>query len=160
MIREEYGSRHPVDEVTRLYEEDYFFNSILESEISRSKRHYLNFSLARINLNNLSQVGDKYKKEVKDQFLSEIGEALIKRSRVEEPIARYSDSSFLFLLIGTDENGALGAAQRMKRVVLESTCLARVQDLGVKVTMSAGTSTYPADGKEKEALINKVIEDS
>ncbi|MEW5766743.1 MAG: diguanylate cyclase [bacterium] len=160
MRREDRGSKPSteIDRITGLYQENYFLNNILDDEISRAKRHHLNFSLARINLENFSQLSDSYGKEMENQFLSEVGDVLIKRCRFEEPIARYEDNNFLFLLIGTDENGAFEATRRMRRVILESACITRAHNLGVTVTISAGAATFPKHGQEKKALISKAGE--
>ena len=110
-------------------------------------------SFLMIDVDFFKKFNDQYGHLTGDQILREIG-FLIKENIREIDIAgRYGGEEFCVILPDTDRQGAYYAAERIRRAAEKKTV--KAYDASVKVTVSVGTTTFPADGKEMEELIDK-----
>jgi diguanylate cyclase (GGDEF)-like protein len=67
--------------------------------------------------------------------------------------ARYGGEEFAVILPGTNAEGARNIAERLRKAVMDKTFTADGKSL--KVTISIGMATAPADAGRKEELIGR-----
>jgi diguanylate cyclase (GGDEF)-like protein len=115
------------DSVTGLYNHKHF-ESLLNAEWQRSRRHSHVFSMIQLELD--FPVGD--------EVLRHVGAYLQTLLRRSDHAARLSDSRFLLLLVETEMEGACILAERL-RVGLAQ--LPSARELGHAITASIGVAT-------------------
>lgn len=80
--------------------------------------------------------------------------ALVKEScREGEIVGRYGGEEFLLVMPGVRKKEALGAAERIRRVIAEYPFAFAGRQPAGKVTVSGGVATWPNDSAEVEGLI-------
>jgi diguanylate cyclase (GGDEF)-like protein len=67
--------------------------------------------------------------------------------------ARYGGEEFAVILLGTDTNGALKMAERLRKSVADTKYSSGKNTFNI--TVSIGISTYAGDIKRKEELVEK-----
>jgi diguanylate cyclase (GGDEF)-like protein len=134
------------------------FREALETELSRAKRYSHPFSLVFMDLDHFKQYNDTHGHLAGDQLLKELAEILTVNSRAVTVLARYGGEEFVAMVPETPKKGALVYAERLRRTVEEHRFRGgESQPLG-KVTISAGVSSFPEDGTEGPALIERADE--
>ena len=96
---------------------------------------------------------DKYGHLVGDQILREIGTIIKANIREIDIAGRYGGEEFCVVLPDTDVPGAQLAAERIRKSTEETEI--KAYDTTVKVTISIGMATFPADGHLMDELIDK-----
>ncbi len=140
------------DDCTSLYNARHMA-VILETEIYRSRRYNYEFSLVFIDLDHFKQVNDTYGHLTGSKLLGEIGEALKIHCRLIDFAFRYGGDEFVILLPQTSKENALHVAQRLHKLVRETTWLAK-EGLNIKITASLGVAAYPLDSRTKEGVMH------
>jgi diguanylate cyclase (GGDEF)-like protein len=80
--------------------------------------------------------------------------ALVKQScRDGEVVGRYGGEEFLLVMPGVGKREALGAAERIRRVIAEHPFTCAGGQPGGRVTVSGGVATWPNDSADVEGLI-------
>lgn len=117
-----------------------------------SQRNELIFSLALIDVDHFKAVNDTYGHLAGDQVLSQFGQLLRKRFRVEDVRGRWGGEEFVVAFRHIHKDTARGALQR---ALEELRLISFGGDHGetFNITFSAGLVSYPEDGKEIETLI-------
>ena len=129
------------------------FQEQLDAEIERSDRFGSPLSLVMIDIDNFKSVNDTYGHQQGDLVLIEVARTLRRLSRDVDVPARYGGEEMSVILPQTDLTGAEQQAERM-RAALEAMQIKRLDGRGLlPVTASFGVSSYPAQAKEKDALI-------
>jgi len=101
-----------MDELTHLYKRK-FFDTLIESELGRAKRHDRNLSCAVIEIDNINKIKDKYGDQFCDLVVQDIGEIFTDDTRVHDICARYGKYSFVSLMPESDLESALFASKRL-----------------------------------------------
>ena len=109
------------------------------------------FSLLFLDIDRFKQVNDNYGHPTGDEILRRIAGILADRVRKVDLAARYGGEEFAVLLEGTDKEGALIMAERIRTAVAS----ADLGDLGISsaVTVSVGIASVPADCNDTDTLI-------
>ena len=143
-----------LDRLTLLY--DYrAFNNLLESEFARSERHSHPLSILLLDLDQLKVHNQVVGYPAGDQILKAVGRLLRRSVRESDVVARYGGDEFAIILAETEKGDALVAADRLCRLVEETTLgNTRVPSLR-KLTVSIGVAGYPSDATELVDLIKK-----
>jgi diguanylate cyclase (GGDEF)-like protein len=119
----------------------------LDEEISRTKRTGEPLSFALIDIDLLKQVNDLHGHPQGDVVIRAVAQLLINQSRAYTVVARYGGDEFAILLPSTPKAGAIGYAERMKRIVASYPF-----PMG-PVTISIGTATMPGDADTRDDLV-------
>jgi len=86
-----------LDDLTHLYKRK-FFDTLIESELERAKRHDRNLSCAIIEIDNINEIKEKYGDQFCDSVVQDIGEIFTDDTRVHDICARYGKYSFASLM--------------------------------------------------------------
>ncbi|MCL4558967.1 MAG: sensor domain-containing diguanylate cyclase [Deltaproteobacteria bacterium] len=139
------------DDLTSLYNSRYLY-LMLESEMGRSKRYGLHFSMIFLDLDHFKLVNDRYGHLIGSEVLKETAEVIRMELRKPDVPIRYGGDEFVVLLPETDKKGAYKVASRMRELLNNHTFL-RQEGLGIKLTASFGVSSYPEDADNTLDLV-------
>jgi diguanylate cyclase (GGDEF)-like protein len=139
------------DVLTGLLIRRAFMEELQEME-EESRRNGLIFTLALIDVDHFKKVNDTYGHVAGDQVLSQFGQLLRKRFRVEDVRGRWGGEEFVVAFRHIQNDTARGA---LERALEELRLLVFSGDHGENfgITFSAGLASYPEDGTELETLI-------
>ena len=140
------------DSLTKISTRKYCLDRLAE-ELQRSKELDLSLSFLMIDLDNFKTFNDRYGHLVGDVILKTIAEIIKSSCREIDLIGRFGGEEFMVILPMTPPEGALFAAERIRRFV-ESTPV-RAFDEQLNVTISVGISNFPHDSKTIQGLIDK-----
>lgn len=133
-----------IDPLTGLFNRRYL-QKFLESEIKRSKRYKLVFSILMLDIDKFKAYNDTYGHSAGDRVLCEIASILKRETRGEDAVIRYGGEEFIINMPQTDKEGARIMAERLRQRI-ETAFLANL-------TISGGISSYPRDSEEPDRLI-------
>lgn len=149
---ERYRELSMIDELTRLYNRRYFFDS-LKLEISRSQRYGYPLSIAILDIDRFKDYNDSYGHVSGDELLKSFAGIIKTKIRKSDIACRYGGDEFVIMLPRADASQArevvgrisseLGRANREQKIVAKAS-------LG----LSAGIAQYPQDTEDKEHLIS------
>jgi diguanylate cyclase (GGDEF)-like protein len=124
------------DALTGLYNRRYF-EEALEKEVQRAKRQMQPFSVIGIDLDYLKKINDTYGHAFGDLAIKTIAEVLKSNARSVDVPARIGGEEFNVLLPGVGSEGAMIAAERIRKSIEE----AQIDTIG-HITGSLGVATY------------------
>jgi len=129
------------------------FQQKLTEELKRSERHKAPLSLLLIDIDYFKKVNDTYGHPVGDLVLKGVSKILQHEIRDIDIAARYGGEEFVVILPGTDSISARNIAERLRKEIMAETFTSGGRNL--KVTVSIGIATVPAEARTKEELIEK-----
>jgi len=147
-----------VDHATRLYTGRYLHHCLVE-EVERAWRLHRPFSIILFEPDAAAraEVGDGGRT---DRLLRELADTLRRHTRSVNPICRYGPSTFAVLLAETSKESAQFVAEKLRRLITESTFAVRgfetgraAGSAGVSVTVSGGVATFFTDGETAEDVL-------
>ena len=124
------------DALTGLYNRRYF-EEALDKEVQRAKRQKQPFSIIGIDLDFLKKINDTYGHTFGDIAIKTIADILKKNARSVDVPARIGGEEFNVLLPGINSDGAMIAAERIRKAI-ESV---EIDTIG-HITGSLGVATY------------------
>jgi diguanylate cyclase (GGDEF)-like protein len=133
------------------------FESVLNSEFSRSKRHSHDLSLVFLDLDKFKQINDQHGHDVGDDALVYVADTLAAIVREEDIVARFAGDEFVIILPETKADKADTLMQRIQ-TYLNSHPL---NHNGVKLTISLSygiTSTQDRQINNAAMLLKKADE--
>ncbi len=138
------------DSLTGLFVRRYF-NEFAAEELRRSHHHRLPCAILMVDLDQFKAKNDAYGHLVGDVVLRETAQLLRQNIRGMDLVARYGGEEFICLLVETDPQRAMGAADRLREVVEMHPI--RAYDEVLRQTISLGVSCFPDDGTTLQDLI-------
>ena len=135
------------DALTGLYNRRYFEES-LEKEVQRAKRQKQPFSIIGIDLDFLKKINDTYGHNFGDLAIKTIADVLKKNARSVDVPARIGGEEFNVLLPGINSDGAMVAAERIRKSIEET----EIDTIG-HITGSLGVATYFEQTDDIEELL-------
>lgn len=130
-----------------------FFRLRLKEEIARARRENSVVSLSIMDVDHFKNYNDRLGHPAGDEILRSLSKILKKSVRDNDIVARYGGEEFALILPNTDEEGAFTLAERIRlKVGRSSFHNQEIQPEG-KITISAGTATFPQDAVIVEDLI-------
>jgi diguanylate cyclase (GGDEF)-like protein len=142
------------DSLTRLHNRRHF-SQALALEVRRSHRYSLQLSLLMLDLDAFKRLNDRHGHLFGDLVLQRVGQELRRAVRDADSPCRYGGEEFAVILPETDRLGGLAVAERIRERIHRSFVERSVGGKRVEVTLSGGIASYPADGEEAQALIER-----
>lgn len=135
------------DGLTGLYNRRYF-EEYISKEVTRSIRQNQPFSVVGIDLDFLKKINDEYGHAYGDLAIKTVADVLKSNARSIDIPARMGGEEFNVLLPGIDSNGAMTAAERIRKAI-ES------QELEVigNITASIGVATFMEHSDSLDELL-------
>ncbi len=124
------------DEKTGLYNNK-FFETILEMEMEKAKRHQQKLSLVITDIDFFKRINDTYGHMRADELLARLAEVFKKEVRKSDIVARFGGEEFVILLPETDINKAKKFAGRLRQAVKKDKFLKEHE-----LTFSGGLTEY------------------
>jgi diguanylate cyclase (GGDEF)-like protein len=144
------------DDCTGLFNSRHLF-SVTESELERSRRFSLPFSLIFIDLDHFKRVNDLYGHLTGSRLLAEIARTIKQNVRGIDSAFRYGGDEFIVLLPQTGKDAALEVTQRLLHSLHETRYLLS-EGLELRMLASFGIASYPEDGNTIQEIIGAADE--
>jgi len=138
------------DELTAVYNYRYFYPKLRE-EMRLASRYRQPLSLAIVDIDNFKRYNDTNGHLAGDSALKQIAQILINRLRKTDIVVRYGGEEFAIILPVTNREGAKKILEDLRKEIENYPFLG--QEPVRKLTISAGISTYPYDGREAKELV-------
>jgi diguanylate cyclase (GGDEF)-like protein len=116
-----------------------FFDEAVETAMANARRAVTPLSLIVLDLDRFSAVNNEYGHTVGDAVLHRVGRAIKSSVRDGDVVVRYGGEEFVVIAPGTDGDGAVVAAERIREAVAASS-LDPVDGRLVPLTISAGVA--------------------
>ncbi len=140
------------DSLTNVFTRRYCMERFRE-ELHRSKQRKISLSFMMLDVDHFKSFNDQYGHLTGDQILQEIGSIIKENIREIDIAGRFGGEEFCVVLPDTDCDGAIYAAERIRKAVEET--VIKAYDAQVKATVSIGVATFPDQAKSDDELIDK-----
>jgi diguanylate cyclase (GGDEF)-like protein len=125
----------------------------LSAEIARADRLVIPLTLVLADLDDFKLINDRHGHAVGDDVLREFASVLRSTVRESDLAGRWGGEEFLVLLTGTEADGALHLAERVRRALGERSFLGK-DGRPFSVTCSFGVAQHSTGGDERELFAN------
>lgn len=140
------------DELTGLFNIRHFRREIAKEQ-ERGERYGQSYALVFIDVDHFKHLNDKLGHPAGDAALRELAMVLRKQVRNTDLVARYGGEEFVILCPGVNWEGAKVLAERVRVAVESAPITGGAQQPGGKLTVSIGISSFPADGRTMEEVL-------
>jgi diguanylate cyclase (GGDEF)-like protein len=127
------------------------FQERTSAMLTRADRHGFKVALLLTDIDHFKKINDTYGHPTGDAVLQRVAALLRQCARKIDITARYGGEEFAVVLEGTDRDGALQLAERIRQEVAAQ--LFESSKGSFKATLSLGVSLWPDDAREKAGLI-------
>jgi len=132
------------------------FLELAEAELERSKRYGHPFSLLMLDIDWFKDINDTHGHDVGDQALATLGRITSETLRQEEILGRLGGEEFAVLLPETGLEGAMTAAERLRRAIARTPIDGDQGTVGI--TVSVGVAPWGGDEEPLESLLTRADE--
>lgn len=140
------------DPLTGLHNRRHF-DEMLQKEFSRATRENYPFSLVMIDLDNLKEINDTGGHATGDHALRSLAGHLQSHIRAQDTVCRLGGDEFAIIMPNIISKDAVNRTQEMLSSIRNITLLHRA-DKTLRITFTAGISTYPTHGGTMEEVLN------
>ncbi len=130
-------------------------NNTLDREMGLAHRHQQDLSILVVDIDKFKRINDNYGHNAGDFVLKNVAQQLSDCCRDTDASYRFGGEEFVVLLNKTDQQGALIAAERIRRCIEESS--SDYEGNSIAVTISIGVSSLIANDNQK-TLFNRADE--
>ncbi len=139
------------DSLTGLFNRRYLEESLVR-EIARAEREERPLSVLMIDVDHFKRFNDANGHDAGDAVLRSLGRLLAECSRAGDIACRFGGEEFAVILVGASVEESATWAERLLDRARTMVVRNRGQSLPT-VTISVGLSSFPADGRDVEALL-------
>ncbi|OGT34716.1 MAG: hypothetical protein A2W28_08605 [Gammaproteobacteria bacterium RBG_16_51_14] len=129
------------------------FKAVLERNARISERYLRSYSVLMIDADNLKQVNDKFGHESGDRLIKMVCNTIKDCMRAADVLARYGGDEFIALLPETNCEQSKEIGERARVAVAKASL--SIQHERVSCTVSIGIASFPEDGENAQALLDK-----
>lgn len=152
MLYEQVQSLIITDGLTQTLSRRYFLERFGE-EVERSRKFQLPLAFLMIDVDHFKECNDKYGHLAGDAVLRRVSILLKETVRQMDFIGRYGGEELSLVLVETDREHALLAAERIRAAMEQEEV--EVYEERVRVTISIGVASFPDDAVSAGELIEK-----
>ncbi|HTL46604.1 MAG TPA: sensor domain-containing diguanylate cyclase [Verrucomicrobiae bacterium] len=131
-----------------------YFDQVLYDELLRAKRYGRPLSVIMIDIDDFKMFNDRYGHQQGDVILAATASLFRQTIRETDTPCRYGGEEFMFLLPEADAAKTGMLAERMRKIVEEHS-YPGLHGEPLKVTVSLGIASFPADAERPDDLIKK-----
>jgi diguanylate cyclase (GGDEF)-like protein len=135
------------DGLTKLHNHRYFQDH-LTREIKRVSRAEAALTMLMIDIDDFKRLNDRLGHAAGDELLVRIARILNDSVRETDLLARYGGEEFVVLATGTDRDGAVSLAEKVRRAVDEASFILDDSLRPYRVTISIGVAEYQGNRKD------------
>jgi diguanylate cyclase (GGDEF)-like protein/PAS domain S-box-containing protein len=128
------------------------FELKLQSALSELKQYRLSAGLLFIDIDRFKDVNDRSGHDIGDQVLKMVAHTLERNVRNDDTLARWGGDEFVVLLVGVDQHGLTGTAEKLRSLVENSHL--KLEGKEITVTVSIG-ATLACSEDTSETLIHR-----
>jgi diguanylate cyclase (GGDEF)-like protein len=121
----------------------------LKRMVAHAGRTVSPLSAVMFDLDHFKRINDRFGHGAGDDVLASVGEVVRATLRGSDFGGRFGGEEFLMLLPGTDQTGALEAAEKVRAAIEQLD----FQHPELRVTASFGIATYPLDALDADGLV-------
>jgi diguanylate cyclase (GGDEF)-like protein len=143
-----------LDGLTNVYNYRYFRDRI-EHEVKREERSALSVSLLMVDVDHFKVFNDCNGHLMGNVALQELAALMKSVVRDTDVVTRYGGEEFAVILCGTIKGGALLVAEKIRKLVEETSFVGEKTQPGGILTVSIGVATSPIDATDSQNLIAK-----
>lgn len=152
---EEMCMKNLIEPLSSVYVKSYI-EQRLKEQIKESIRYSIEESIVLVKLNNFESIRKKYGQQIINKILNDSGEFIYTFVRKDvDLVGKYSDDSFIILLLSTGFDGALIFSDRLK-VKLASMKFDNFPELSF--SFSLGMTSIEKTDKNKEDVMGKLTD--
>ncbi|MEE8112398.1 MAG: sensor domain-containing diguanylate cyclase [Acidobacteriota bacterium] len=145
------------DGLTKLFNKK-FFLYLLGNEIHKCEKERSILSVLLFDLDHFKKLNDTYGHLTGDEVLRVVGRVMRETVREEDMVARYGGEEFMVLFPNTNKEGAMVAADKIRKVLEAEQITGEKGQVLKPVTLSGGVSSFPEDGTASTELIQAADE--
>ena len=112
----------------------------LESELAYAKRHQTELSLLMMDVDHFKEINDRHGHPAGDHVLRVLGATIRQTLRLEDVFARYGGEEFAIVARGLDQARGLALAERIRRLVEQTSFRFKGSRLPVKISIGVATA--------------------
>jgi diguanylate cyclase (GGDEF)-like protein len=146
-----------LDGLTQIHNQRYLME-FLDREVVRSQRHDRPLSVLMVDIDKFKSINDNFGHLCGDFVLRELADIVRATVRKEDLFARYGGEEFTLVLVETNSEGAVIAAERIREAVAEHQF--RFESTPIKLTISIGVATTSGDMTLTPASLLKAADDN
>lgn len=144
------------DQLTGIYNKNALIRQF-EAEINLAVRHNHSTSVIFLDIDNFKVFNDTHGHLLGDKFLSDFSRILMRNCRKSDVVARFGGEEFVIIASHTEKDRALVLCSKLSRAVKKHRFAGSANEK-VRVTFSAGISSFPEDGAGVAELLEKADE--
>ncbi len=144
------------DHLTGLYNRNALARH-LEAELNLSNRHNHGTSVIFLDIDNFKCFNDTHGHLLGDKLLSDFSKILKNNCRKSDVVARFGGEEFVVVASHTTKDRALVLCNKLRGAVKKHRFIGSSKTR-VRLTFSAGISSFPDDGADEEELLKKADE--
>lgn len=156
-LKSQYETLSLVDDLSQLHNRRYFFTEAPRA-LAHSWRFKEPFSLLLLDLDDFKMINDNHGHEAGDHVIKDVGALLKSQTRTGDVVARMGGEEFVFVLQGTDINGAKIFAERIRKSVEKLTWY--LDHVTFDVTMSIGISGLNDREEDEQDMLKTLLNEA
>ncbi|HSW11550.1 MAG TPA: diguanylate cyclase [Solimonas sp.] len=117
------------------------FSERLEYELKRTQRSGVPLSLVMIDLDHFKRINDTHGHQAGDAVLREVGSLLRMVIRQTDTAARYGGEEMALILPGTDKQGALNLAEKVRKLISLETVVTDGAELNITASLGIASAS-------------------
>ncbi|MCF2949221.1 diguanylate cyclase [Paraglaciecola aquimarina] len=147
---QELEQRNTLDALTGIRNRSYF-DKKYQAETRRSRREQTKLSIVMLDIDHFKNVNDQHGHLVGDECIKTVAQTIQNAlKRPSDDVCRYGGEEFALILPNTELAGAMNLVEQI-RLDIANTPI-NIDDLNVKITVSAGIATAIAEQDEDSIL--------
>ncbi|MDD3374637.1 MAG: sensor domain-containing diguanylate cyclase [Candidatus Omnitrophica bacterium] len=116
----------------------------VDEELNRCRRYNAPMACLMVDIDHFKPINDNFGHQIGDRMLKQIAGFLNKLLRNTDLLGRYGGDEFLIILTGTEQSGAIVAAERIRETIANKQFKLNIKS-SIKTTLSIGATSYPAN---------------